>query len=65
MWQRERDHEVGSADALAEFALDPLGGVLFATLRTRAMVAGMKRKVGSPTFFANVDMPAHGRRATM
>jgi hypothetical protein len=29
------------------------------------MVAGMKRKVGSPTFFAGVDMPTHRRRATM
>ena len=63
--QSEGDHEVRSANALVEFALDPLGGVLCAALWTRAMVAGMKRKVGSPTFFAGMDMPAHRRRATM
>lgn len=63
--QGEGDHEVRSANALGEFALDPVCGILFATLRTRAVVAGMKRKVGGPAFFAGVDMPAHRRRATM
>ena len=63
--QGECHHKVRSANALAEFALDPVCGILFATLRTRAVVAGMKRKVGGATFFAGVDMPAHRRRAAM
>ena len=54
--QGEGHHEVRSANALGEFALDPVCGILFATLRTRAMVAGMKRKVGGPTFFARVPL---------
>lgn len=63
--QGEGNHKVGSANALGEFALDPVGGILFAALRTRAVVAGMKRKVGGSTFFAGVDMPAHRRRAAV
>ena len=63
--QGEGHHEVGSANALCEFALDPVRGILFAALRTRAVVAGMKRKVGGSAFFAGVDMPAHRRRAAV
>jgi len=61
--QREGDHEVGSADAFAEFPFHPLSGGLFAALGAGPMIAGMIGELSAPAFGAGMEMPAHGRGA--
>ena len=63
--QREGDHEVGSADAFAEFPFHPLSGGLFAALGAGPMVAGMIGELSAPTFGAGMEMPSHDRHTTM
>ena len=41
-WQGEGDHEIGRADAFAEFALNPRCGGIFTTLRAGAVIAGVE-----------------------
>ena len=43
--QGEGDHEVGRADAFAEFAFHPLGGGVLAALRTGAVVAAVEAEL--------------------
>lgn len=61
--QGKSDHEVGSVDALVEFAFDPGGGICFAALRAGPVVAAMVSKRDLATVAANEALTAHGRRA--
>lgn len=63
--QGEGDHEVGRTDTSGQFTLDPLLSGGLSALRAGPMIAGMKPKLADAAGLTGMEMPAHGRGATM